>query len=624
MKIKSLSTKIILITSSIILTTIVFLVIYFINTTKKHTLEYTTDQILSKTDLLKLGLQSLVDEAFLVLENENQNIMMLEENSILTKQTALDLVKINLKNNPNFTGMCLIFEPNYLCKNDNSFPELMDKEKFIPYLYYNEDLSIGMEALIGYDVPGDGDYYLIPKQTKKPLLTEPYQYPVNGKIVYMITLVDVMLKNNEFIGISTADYDIKFMKEYSKNVKNSTYDGNIDISIVSNEGNLVVNTDDSTLVGKNIIEIIDNGDEMIQSIKNGEKEIFFKDGYLVVNEPVKFGKTDNYWRIQFSIPEEFIYKKIKQQTKIIITIGMMFFIISIILIYIFVQKFISPIKKLSDASVKLASGNFNIKIETSGNDEVSILSHNFKKMVDNFKNVILNIKETADAVLNASTQLSSSSESLSQNANEQSATTEQISTSMEQMMATVESNTEKAETTGKISNNSAKQIKLNNATFNEAINSVFEISKKIAVISEIASKTDILSINAAIEAAQAGDSGRGFAVVAQEIRKLADNSKAAALEIEKISTTSQVISKEAGEKLNQIIPEIVKSAELVDNIIIASKEQILSIESINNAILQLVEITNENSASAEELAASAEELSAQAEQLKEHITIFKV
>ncbi len=238
--------------------------------------------------------------------------------------------------------------------------------------------------------------------------------------------------------------------------------------------------------------------------------------------------------------------------------------------------------------------------------------------------MVAGIKESSEQIFKASEQLSSSSQQISSNANEQAATTEEVASSMEQMLAMINSNTQNAETTGLSSEKSANEMKESNEIFIQTIKSVAEISKKITIISEIADKTDILSINAAIEAARAGEAGKGFAVVAHEIRKLADKTKSASEEINKLSKNGQNISKIAGEKLKNAIPEIIKSAELVNNIVSAGKEQQSGVTNINISVQQLTEITNENSASAEEMSASAEELSAQAEQLKELISVFKI
>jgi len=280
------------------------------------------------------------------------------------------------------------------------------------------------------------------------------------------------------------------------------------------------------------------------------------------------------------------------------------------------KTFTRPIEKVVKALQKMSQKQINFRMDTKRNDEIGTLYNSINTMNKVFTEMLKGIDETASAVLLASNQLSTASEQISERANEQAATTEEIATSMEQMTATINSNTEKADQTGKVSSKSAKGMKQGNETFMQTINSVIEISEKITIITEIANKTDILSINAAIEAARAGEAGKGFAVVANEIRKLADKTQNASIEIEKLSQKGNNYSQITGRLFKKIIPEILNSAELVSGIVSASKEQQISIENINNSVQQLTEITNENSASAEEMSASAEELSAQAEQLK--------
>ncbi len=226
------------------------------------------------------------------------------------------------------------------------------------------------------------------------------------------------------------------------------------------------------------------------------------------------------------------------------------------------------------------------------------------------------ITVSSDEVYQASEQLSNMSFEISVNATEQATTTEEISASVEEILTMISSNVENAEKTAETAERSAEEMKKSNEIFMETINLVSEISEKIEIIAEIADKTDILSINAAIEAARAGDAGKGFAVVAQEIRKLADKTKKASQEINELSKKGQEISSVARDKLATVIPEVVYSAQLVKDIVVASKEQKAGVEGINNSMLQLTEISNKNSSLAENLSASAEELSAQAEKLK--------
>ncbi|OQX97435.1 MAG: hypothetical protein B6I24_08815, partial [Bacteroidetes bacterium 4572_128] len=160
--------------------------------------------------------------------------------------------------------------------------------------------------------------------------------------------------------------------------------------------------------------------------------------------------------------------------------------------------------------------------------------------------------------------------------------------------------------------------------FNETIKSVSDINEGILIIKDIASQINLLSLNASIEAARVGSYGRSFGVVADEIRKLAEKTNKASAKIEKLSNLGQKNSEITNENLKNLIPEIIKSAKLVNNITFASKEQSNGAEAINNSVQQLTEITNENSASAEEMSASAEDLSMQVENLKLTVSDFKI
>ena len=286
------------------------------------------------------------------------------------------------------------------------------------------------------------------------------------------------------------------------------------------------------------------------------------------------------------------------------------------------KKMVESTRALVTNAQQIAQGNLLIElVKRSDNDE---LMESLSTMVGKLREVVSEVQNAADNVASGGQELSATAQQMSQGATEQAASAEEISSSMEEMAANIRQNTDNAMQTEKIAVKSSADAKDGGNAVIETVSAMKQIATKISIIEEIARQTNLLALNAAIEAARAGEHGKGFAVVASEVRKLAERSQSAAGEISQLSTTSVAIAEQAGDMLSKMLPDIQKTAELVQEISASSKEQDTGAEQINKAIQQLDQVIQQNASAAEEMASTTEELSSQAEQLKSIIAFFTI